>query len=291
MNPEIWVDPLTVYAVVTGRASTALAASSYADSALRASGIALAYEFRGYALHQLGRYREELQLARDLERRFPTLPHASRSTEVRALAALGLIDTLRHRLGEWEATPEPSPRGSSAGTRAFGAALELMTHGHEQAGREVLARTLPLYRRLRDAEGYNPNEVLVLMWTDQLDEARRVAIAALPTLRSMRDSMHYLGPLGAIAARQEKPAEAARYDQILAAAQQRPAVAGEVAFQRATIASRLGDREGAVRFLEEARAHARFGNSSAGHWNVHRWPDFFALRGYPPYERFLRPRG
>jgi protein kinase-like protein len=292
VNPELWVDPLTVYAVVTGRATIALTVSSYADSALHPVGAErLPYLFRGYALHQLGRYRDQLGLARDLQRRFPTHEVAYRGIEVAALAGLDEVDSLRRRLAQWDATPEPSPRGASAGTRAFGAGLELMAHGHEQVGREVLAGTLPLYRRLRNAEGYNPNEVLVLMWTDQLDEALRTALAALPTMRSMADSLNYLGPLGAIAARQGKTADAMRYDRILATAQQRVALAGEVAFQRATIASRLGDREGAVRFLEEARARARFGNSSAGHWNVHRWPDFFALRGYPPYDRFLRPRG
>ena len=249
----------------------------------------LAYGFRAHALHQLGRYREELRLSQDLERRFPTTEWY-RGFEARALAALGEVDSVRHRLAEWEATPEPTPRGQSAGTRSFGAGLELIAHGHEREGREVLAATLPLYRRLRLAEGYNPNEVLVLMWTDQAEEARRLAEAALPTMKSLNDSLNYLGPLGSIAARQGKHADAARYERLLANASRRPALRSEAAFQQATIASWLGDREGAVRLLEDARAHARHGGSSATPWNVHRWPDFAGLRGYPPYERFLRPR-
>ena len=201
-----------------------------------------------------------------------------------------MVDSLRRRLAEWEATPEPSPRGPSAGTRNFGAALELMAHGHQREGREVLQKTERLYRQLRNAEGYNPNEVLVLMWTDQLEEARRLAEAALPTMKSLEDSLNYLGPLGSIAAREGRHADAARYERLLTKGRSRRAFTSEAAFQQATIASSLGDREGAVRLLEEGRSHARHGGSSPVAWNVHRWPDFAGLRGYPPYERFLRPR-
>jgi hypothetical protein len=289
VNPEMWVNPVTVYAVVTSRATTALAVSSYADSAFHPGAATLAYGFRARALHQLERYGEELRLARDLEHRFPTVVWY-RGFEAEALAALGEVDSLRRRLAEWEATPEPSPRGPSAGTRSFGAGLELMAHSHGREGREVLAATLPLYRRLRNAEGYNPNEVQVLMWTDQLDEARRLAEAALPMMKSLNDSLNYLGPLGSIAARQERRADAARYERLLANVSRRPAFRSEAAFQQATIASWLSDREGAVRLLEDARAHARHGGSSANPWNVHRWPDFAALRDYPPFQQFLKPR-
>jgi serine/threonine protein kinase len=289
VNPEMWVNPVTVYAVVTSRATTALAVSSYADSTLHPGAATLAYGFRARALHQVRRYEDELRLAQDLEQRFPTVVWY-RGFEAEALAALGMVDSLRRRLAEWEATPEPSPRGPSAGTRSFGAALELMAHGHEREGRDVLGKTLRLYRQLRHAEGYNPNEVLVLMWTDQLEEARRGAEAALPMMKSLNDSLNYLGPLGSIAARQGKRADAARYERLLTSASRRPAFRSEAAFQQATIVSWLGDREGAVRLLEDARAHARHGGSSGTPWNVHRWPDFAGLRGYPPYERFLRPR-
>src|SRR5256885_1645308 len=290
VNPEMWVNPVTVYAIVTNRPSTALAVSDYADSAIHSGTATLAHGFRARALHQLERYGEELGLARDLQRRFPTVVWF-RGFEAEALAALGMVDSLRRRLAEWEGTPEPTPRGPSAGTRSFGAGLELMAHGHERDGRDVLENTVHLYRQLRNAEGYNPNEVLVLMWTDHLEEARRLAEAAVSTVKSLDDSVNYLGALGSIAARQGRRADAARYEQLLTDARHRPALRSEAAFQQATIASWLGDREGAVRLLEEARSHARHGGSSAATWNVHRWPDFAGLRAYAPFQRFLKPRG
>jgi len=144
--------------------------------------------------------------------------------------------------------------------------------------------TLQLYRRLRDQQGYGSGqEIDILEWTGHLDEARRLASAALAKARAWGDSEETLGTLARLAARQGKRAEALRYDQLLASR-------GEPPYGRATIASLLGDREGAVRLLEEARARGRqYWLASA--WNVHNDPSFAALRDYPPYQRFLRPRG
>jgi tetratricopeptide (TPR) repeat protein len=240
------------------------------------------YHHRGYALHELGRYQEELQLARDLERRFPGFPIPARTHEAMALAALGELDTLRRRLVEWEATPEPAGQ-DWAGNRAIIAAQELMAHGNEPEGLKALAAALPLYRRLRTRQGLaSEPEINTLEWTGDLDGARRLALAALPRIRSQGESTTFLAALGRIAARQGKRAEALRYDRLLAA------TGNGAPLLRATIASRLGDREVAVRLLEEARGRGNDLNTSS--WSVHRSPDFAGLRDYPPFERFLKPR-
>jgi tetratricopeptide (TPR) repeat protein len=251
---------------------------------LRGQLLSGVYHLRGYALHELGRYQEQLQLAHDLTRRFPGgFQVEARTHEAMALAALREIDSLRRRLAEWEATPEPAGQ-EWAGTRAVIAGMELMAHGEEQEGRDVLAAALPLYGRMRETNGYSREaEINILEWTDQLEEAQHLALAALPRVRSRRDSVNLLAALGRIAARQGNRAEARRYDQLLAASPEGAPVA------RATVAARLGDLEGAVRLLEEARAAGV--DQSATSWYVHRIPDFAPLRDYPPFKRFLRPRG
>jgi hypothetical protein len=98
-----------------------------------------------------------------------------------------------------------------------------------------------------------------------------------------------LAALGRIAAREGNRTEAMRYDRLLAASPSEPPhIARGAPYARATIAARLGDREEAVRLLEEAREK---GEQDAKSWNVHRVPDFAALRDYPPFQRFLKPRG
>jgi len=285
VNPERWLGAITVSAVATGRANTAVAVSAYADSAIHLQGTELlkVYAWRGYALHELGRYQEQLTLAHDLARRFPGGPQfEARTQEAMALAALGELDSLARRLAEWEALPEDMR--DAWGTRAALAGLELMAHDKEREGRRILEMTLPFYRRLREQQGYGSGqEIDILEWTGHLDEARRLASAALAKARAWGDSEETLGTLARLAARQGKRAEALRYDQLLASR-------GEPPYGRATIASLLGDREGAVRLLEEARARGRqYWLASA--WNVHNDPSFAALRDYPPYQRFLRPRG
>jgi serine/threonine protein kinase len=280
-----WFARLAEFAMMTDRPHRALQASRYQDTALALFGGApqfggSAYLMGGYALHQLGRYREELQLAHDLQHRFPELVHIYRTHEAMALAALGEVDSLHRRLAEWEATPE---EGDMAGTRGFIAGLELMAHGYQREGREVLVGTLPHYRR---NERGAIQEVMVLIWTDQLEDARRLALARLRTARSVADSLNYAGALGSVAAAQGARAEAARYDRLLAAERPRD-LEREAVMMRAAIATHLGDREEAVRLLEKARINPDF---STTHTHLHRWLEFATLRDYPPFQRFLEPR-
>jgi hypothetical protein len=162
-----------------------------------------------------------------------------------------------------------------------------MAHGHEAGGRRILETTLAEYRNQREGDRPRIEEAWIASWLGRLTEARGLAAAGLPTAPSAEDSLAWLGALGSIAALDGKPAEANRYDSLLALAASRAFVAGAAAFRRAEIASSLGDRAGAVRLLEDARANTR---GDAAYVNVHRWPYFAALRGYPPFEQFLRPR-
>jgi hypothetical protein len=300
VNPEEWANPAGSWAVFTNRPNTALAITAFADSALPRDGLpdpamhAWTYLQRLAALHQLGRYAEELQLARDLSRRYPAWSPFGRrqarvsfeTNELMALAGLGAGDSVRALLARWEAVPESHWRGGT-GTRAWVAGLELMAHGREAQGREVLETALVEYRNQRVGDVPHIEEAWISSWLGRLAEARGLAAAGLGAARWTEDSLAWLGALGSIAALEGKRAEATRYDAMLAAAASRSFVAGAAAFRRAEIASSLGDRAGAVRLLEAARANTR---GDAAYVHVHRWPYFATLRGYAPFERFLRPR-
>jgi hypothetical protein len=285
-----------VVAQITGRAHRAVEVSREPESTSIPSGTGPdigSYHMGGYALHQLGRYREELQVAREMQRRWPAEEISSRTHELMALAGLGLVDSLRAKLSRWEGSPEP--KAEWAGTRALIAGQELMAHGREREGREMLAGTLPFYRRLRENGEGGPatfwSEVIVLQVTGNLGDARRLAQAALRTSTDVSDSVDCLGALGGLAADQDRREEAVSYERMLAAVNRRadvlPALDGLVAFTRAQLAARLGDRQGAVRLLEQAR---RRGHSDAAYLNVHRDQAFASLRDYPPFQRFLEPR-
>ena len=159
----------------------------------------------------------------------------------------------------------------------------------------MLATTLPFYRRLRENGEGGPasfwSEVAVLQATGSIGDARRMVQVALRTSTDVADSVDCLGALGGMAADQGRRAEGFRYDRMLAALSRRadvsPALAGFIAFTRAQLAARLGDTQGAVRLLEQAR---RTGHSDAAHYNVHRDPAFASLRDYPPFQRYIEPR-
>lgn len=61
---------------------------------------------------------------------------------------------------------------------------------------------------------------------------------------------------------------------------------GREAATRAYLAAWMGDKEGALRFLEQARQYGQ-----AEHRFVHREPAFAFMRDYVPFQRFLKPRG
>jgi hypothetical protein len=297
-NPAFYDRGAALFALLTGRPNAALAITGatanwqVVDSQANSVPDGLAMGARGVALHHLGRYRDELKFAREMRRRFPGhLVVETRSAEARALAALGEVDSLSRLLDEWEATPEDRRPPVGAGSRSFIAGLELMGHGYEAAGRAALERTLPLYREIRDSTGsISWHELMVLTWLGRLDEAYVLGRAALAKATSRTDSLACIGPLGGITARMGRRAEAAKYDRLLAGFVGRPFLSGAPGAYRAHIAALQGDRAGAVRFLEEARARGGWGPTLHTHEEVHRWPEFESLRGYPPFDQFLRPR-
>jgi DNA-binding SARP family transcriptional activator/tetratricopeptide (TPR) repeat protein len=294
VNPEWWTFGAAYWALATGRPNTVLQISALEDSLIAPRGNRLnTYSNRAHALHQLGRYREQLDVAREIQRRFPNEALTSRTHELAALAALGQIETLRSRLSEWTGTPEPE-RGAAgspvpwAGTRDYIAGMELLAHGREREGLAVLAAVLPFYENAKPTSNLRAEYIEILLLTGRLDEARRAALSDLRTVPAAQDSATLLTFLGVVERRLGNDLAADRYfarvNRFSAEASPLPRRASNA---RAWRAGWMGDRESAVRLLEDARS---FGTWGAFHHFVHREPAFAAMRTYPPFRRFLRPR-
>jgi hypothetical protein len=281
VNPEMWMWHAVTFAAASSRPAAALRFFVYADSVKRTR--VNTYRSAAYALHHLGRFREEVELAARMRQRMPHATWHYRTVEITGRAGAGDVAGVRRLVVEGEATPEPTPAyNGSAGTRTWIAGLELMAHGHEEEGRELLASTLPYYRRLQREGGAPPGfalgqEVEVLLATsDKLDDARELLTQAMPKLRSAEDSTWFLSLLGQIAARAGKRDEALSYVARMTWPRREP---GDPP-PGAPVIARLGDREDAVRRMQ-----------GLGYLDGHRYPAFFSLRGYPPFEQLLKPKG
>lgn len=290
-QPEIWLDDMATLANWTYRPEAVLKAFKIADSvtAIRPR----VYLEAAYALHHLGRYAEEVKLAARLRERFPQSAIPYRTVEIMGQAALGNLDAVRRVVAEAEATPEKE--GNTAGTRTWIAGLEFLAHGRHNEGRELMMAAVPILQRLRkenSSTGYSTYlgraEIIALVILGRIEEAGTLALQDLPKQTTMGDSAYFLGLLGQVAALRGDKEQALRYSTQLMGLD-RPYSGGWPAINRARIAARLGDRVGAVRLLEAARSVAsHFG---LAYWELHRDPAFASLRGYPPFEQFIRSKG
>jgi len=99
------------------------------------------------------------------------------------------------------------------------------------------------------------------------------------------DTVTWLGYRGVLAARRGEKAEAQRVARVLAV-RPYPYSYGQPALWRARIAAVLGDRDQAVALVREA-----FAQGLAVDLYLHALIDFAPLRGYPPFDELMRPRG
>jgi tetratricopeptide (TPR) repeat protein len=167
--------------------------------------------------------------------------------------------------------------------------LELRAHGEPAAGRAVLERALAWHRRNR-VDSYDGRRELAraLYDAEHWTEAR----AAYEHLRA-EDSLDgwTRQALGALAARRGDQAEALAADAWLASARANPDGPAENVYGRAVIAALLGDRARAVELLREAFrrgfAFIPVDISEGPELDA----DLETLRGYPPFEELVKPRG
>jgi Flp pilus assembly protein TadD/TolB-like protein/predicted Ser/Thr protein kinase len=226
------------------------------------------------ALHRLGDYRQELAVARRVRERQTDEP-AILVAELRALAALGRIDEAMQLLHEHLATPDDARRGSML----QGIARELHAHGYHDEAQRVFTTSLAWWlargqATLPIAEAYYR--------VGRLDEAERLIRVVA---EQWPETGGWQGGLGAIAARRGDRPEAERRSAELASYEQ-PYLFGINTLDRARIAALLGDREQAVALLRQA-----FVEGQRGWLMLHFEPDFESLRGFPPFEELIRPKG
>ncbi len=226
------------------------------------------------ALHQAGRYADELRAAQRGRARFPralTLLNA----EVRARIGLGDVDDL-----------SPQDLQPIAVLRL---ALEMQVHGHPQQSRAWLATVVD---SIPKGDIPFPDRIwiaMALLALDRLDEATAMLERSVQLDPLALDQR---GMLGTAYARQGRRAEALRISQELAAVRE-PYLQGVPTLWRAKIAARLGDRETAVDLLARAfgegvKYHPNFPSQRGTVW--HSDPDFESLRGYRRYDDLTRPR-
>jgi tetratricopeptide (TPR) repeat protein len=231
------------------------------------------------AHHRLGEHREELRVARRARELFPDEGSAV-LLEVRALAALR-----RHReLNRLLAEAVHADRNSVVLLRAAG--QELLAHGASAAGETQLRAAMDLHRSQRADDPRLPFFVANShRLVGELDEAERL-LGELTVAQPEVLRMNVQGMLGGLAARRGDAGEAARISSWLAELDN-PYLRGGNTYFRARIASLLGEREEALRLLQQSHREGLL-----DFWLViHTEPDFAFLRDYPPFQEFVRPKG
>ncbi len=249
------------------------------------------------AYHVLGRHQDELRVAKRGRQLFP----ASLSVlgvELRARAALGQEDEVVRLLGEAHGmTPDPSLAneiGAGVGFwQPYEAALEFRAHGYPDAYRRAIARAEDALAATSAGDTTTTaarwSRAAVSYAAERWEEARTSYAelqAADPT------NIEFLGGLGTSEARLGHREAAAAVGSRLAHLD-RPYSYGRTQYWRARIAAVLGDRDGAVTLLRQALSA---GFACTYHEEplteaCHRDIDFERLRGYPPFDELMRPKG
>lgn len=228
------------------------------------------------ALHLIGNYRRELEVARRMRQLFPDLDDAV-AVEIRALVALGRVDDLRPLL-------DRAVIMSSISTLEW-TAEELRAHGYTKEAREVALELAEWIRArpLHEAQTVAMRSALArsLYAADRWDEAR----ALVDTLvERFPESVGLLGLRGRIAARLGDRETAQATSNALLAAAHSPRETN--ALTRAKIAALLGQRDVAIRLLRDAVAQGEMQPM-----RMREDPDLLGLRDYPPFETLVKPVG
>lgn len=236
---------------------------------------------RGYALHSLGRYEEEVAFARRALELLPNLPTEPRYAEVRALAALGRIDELERAIAASRADVTPMWEENLA-WYLLSSALQLRAHGSPELARDYAERALAACQAGKICSGDQ-----MLGWIFWLLGRHDDAYAHFADLVAKRPrSVILRGQLGCLAALRGDNEEAERIAVDIDQTPGAPVYGVRKTF-RGLIRAHLGDLDGAVRLLAEGFADG--GNYKE--FRVHRHVFLGPLLDYPPYEDLISPRG
>ncbi len=228
--------------------------------------------------HVLGRYEDELEVARDGRERFP---HAwvLINKEAAALAGLGQLDAVDSLLDL--VADLPVQPGYTPGSHMASIALELRALGERDAYMATMDRSLDWFAarpvsELRDGRGrafYYAER-----WSDA-DTLFASLVADVP------DNVDFRGRRAVALAHLGRRAEALAIDVWLQTQGNKFRRGGHTRW-RAAIATALGDRGGAVQLLQQALEEGM----PLG-WVHDRDPEWETLRDNQAYLELIRPRG
>ncbi|MFQ5550822.1 MAG: hypothetical protein ACE5FJ_06255, partial [Gemmatimonadales bacterium] len=236
-------------------------------------------------LHLLGRHRQELA---DALRAYELHGDIDLSAIglVRAWAAVGRADDIDRFIAGAARTGYGRLGMVDEGDVLRTAALELRAHGFAETAEEFSDREIAWYTR-RVAGGESDENDLygfaraLYMGGEYADAAPLFA----RLYESNRDSIAYLGYSASTAARLGDRARALELSDSLTTMERR-FLFGHRQYWQARIAAVLGDREDAIRYLNDAYRAGRLFRI-----NAHTDIDLRELRGYLAYEELMRPRG
>ena len=228
------------------------------------------------ALHLVGNYRREVEIARRMRQLFPDLDDAL-AVEIRALVALDRVAEVRPLL-------DRAVTMASVPTLEW-TAEELRAHGHTAEARAVASELADWIRARPTQEAQTAVMRSALARALYAADRWREARALVDTLvQRYPESVGLLGLRGRIAARLGDSTTAQATSSALLAAAQSSRETN--ALTRAKIAALLGQRDVAIRLLRDAVAQ---GEMQA--LRMREDPDLLVLRDYPPFETLVRPVG
>jgi tetratricopeptide (TPR) repeat protein len=272
--------------------------------------------FLADAQHLLGQYVAELETARKGRQQFPIMV-GFHGKEARALVALGRLGEVERPVNEALAISYASrtvtggelasPGQVDPGEVMCLLAMEMGAHGHSQAAVAMARRAAAWFEARPASSRKAPSSRWVLALAKFLAEDREGARALYEPLANLARperppgwsepaafalALRFRGRLGVIAARRGDRAGAERIAEELRQID-RPYLYGEALYSRAMIAASLGDKAAAVQLLREAIAQ---GLGVGVEWEgyavlLHRAPEMAPLRGYPPFEELIKPKG
>ncbi len=237
------------------------------------------------AYHMLGEHKNELKVARRARKYYPDR-HAALGLEVMALAAMGKIGEVNRLIEESQRLPPES--GADLRRYLNETGRELRAHGYRKESLEFMERAIQWLKDRPDSEkkaaAYRSNMVNCLYMAERWDEAK-VDVEALAM--EFPENLGYRSVLGIIAARMGNREEAQRISDELGKVEQ-PYLYGMIPYYQARIAAVLGEKDRAVKLLQESVAQGgTFG--PGGRYDA--YMEWELLADYPPFKEFIKPKG
>jgi len=244
------------------------------------------------ALHGLGKYQEELELALEARREFPEEQLDGVTLEIQARAGLDQVAEVERLVAEAEGM-RPSALQTAGGystSRSYVAAAELLAHGHRDGADRVVERGTRWFQQQLDQDPGSPALLdgygdLLFNSGQRLEEYFDVAKRLIARKAESPYPVYGLFHAGYAAAKLGQRALALDYSRQLAAT---GAASGQNAWFRSVISAALGDTLAAMGHF---RAAYEAGTSNARAYHIrHRSVVHFILREYPAYVELTRVR-